>query len=150
MSFSNIADSVLFSDAEIRKIKYKFDKNQEIPDSLKDRSERDIVTYLNGKDLGGLVDISDEEFKKLLLLDEVEIFYKYNWQNIKNGGYSVKYNFSNSIYNKKAVEGTFRSEPYLFLSDAVKKISNIDRLKKELADTIDDLKITKLKEYNIL
>ena len=150
LSFSNIADSVLFSEAEIRKIKYKFDKNQEIPDSLKDRSERDIVTYLNGKDLGGLVDISDEEFKKLLLLDEVEIFYKYNWQNIKNGGYSVKYNFSNSIYNKKAVEGTFRSEPYLFLSDAVKKISNIDRLKKELADTIDDLKITKLKEYNIL
>jgi uncharacterized protein YihD (DUF1040 family) len=41
-------------------------------------------------------------------------------------------------------------EPYLFLSDAVKKISNRDRLKKELADTIDDLKITKLKEYNIL
>ncbi|PIF45325.1 hypothetical protein CLU96_2327 [Chryseobacterium sp. 52] len=150
LSFSNISDSVLFSEAEIQKIKYKFDKNQTIPDGLKDRSERDIVTYLNGKDLGGLIDISDEEFKKLLLLDEVEVHYKYNWQNIKNGWYSVKYNFSNSLYNKKGVEGVFRSEPYLYLSDPVKKLSNIDRLKKDLANAIEDLKITKLKEYNII
>jgi hypothetical protein len=105
---------------------------------------------LNGKDLGGLVDISDEEFKKLLLLDEVEVQYKYNWQNIKNGWYSVKYNFSNSLYNKKGVDGVFRSDPYLFLSEPVKKLSNIERLKRDLADTIEDLKITKLKEYNIL
>jgi hypothetical protein len=150
LSFSNISNSVLFSEAEIQKIKYKFDKTQTIPDGLKDRSERDIVTYLNGKDLGGLVDISDEEFKKLLLLDEVEVHYKYNWQNVKNGWYSVKYNFSNSLYNKKGVEGLFRSEPYLYLSDHVKKLSNIDRLKKDLADAIEDLKVTKLKEYNII
>ncbi|MCT4288130.1 hypothetical protein HZP25_15600 [Elizabethkingia anophelis] len=150
LSFSNIADTVLFSEAEIQKIKYKFDKSQSIPESLKDRSERDIVTYLNGKDLGGLADISDEDFKKLLLLDEVEVHYKYNWQNIKNGWYSVKYNFSNSLYNKKGVEGVFRSEPYLYLSEPVKKLSNIERLRKDLADAIEDLKIAKLKEYNII
>lgn len=150
LSFSNVSDSVLFSKAEIQKIKYKFDKAQTIPDGLKDRSERDIVTYLNGKDLGGLVDISDEEFKKLLLLDEVEIQYVYNWQNIKDGWYSVKYNFSNSLYNKKGVEGVFRSESYLYLSNSVKKLSNIERLKKDLADAIEELKISKLKEYNII
>lgn len=150
LSFSNIEDSVLFSEAEIKKIKYKFDNTLTIPDSLKDRSDRDIVTYLNGKDLGGLVDIANEDFKKILLLDEVQVQYKYNWQNIKDGWYSVTYNFSNSLYNKSGVDGTFRSEPYLFLSNSVKKLSNIDRLKKDLADSIEELKITKLKEYNII
>lgn len=150
LSFTNVASSGIFSDPEIKSIKFKFDDSQEIPDAFIDKKDKDLITYFSGRNLTGINEISDSEFKKVLLLEEIYITYRYNHYNIKNGYYSVKYNFSDALKNKPEHDGVFKSEPNLYKSAQVKALANIALFDRELAREVERIKLEKLKQFNII
>lgn len=149
LSFTNIT-SAIFKEPEIKSIKFKFDDAEDIPESFKDKKDKDLITYFSGRNLSGINEISEDEFKKVLLLEEIYITYKYDHYNLKNGFYSVKYNFSDALKNKPEKDGVFKSEPNLYMSTQVKKLSNIDLFKRELSKEIERIKLEKLKQFNII
>lgn len=150
LSYTDISTSTILRDPEIKSIKFTFDDSEEIPEAFKDKKDKDLITYFSGRNLAGLNEISDADFKKILLLEEIYITYKFDYFNIKNGYYSVKFNFSDAIKNKPEKDGVFKSEPNLFMSNKVKELSNIDHLKKELMKEIERIKLEKLKQFNII
>ncbi|WP_433763695.1 hypothetical protein [Flavobacterium ginsenosidimutans] len=149
LSFTNISSSI-FREPEIKSIKFKFDDGEDIPEAFKDKKDKDLITYFSGRNLTGINEISDEDFKKVLLLEEIYITYKYDYINLKNGFYSVKFNFSDALKNKPVKDGVFKSEPNLYMSAQVKKLANIDRFKRELSKEIERIKLEKLKQFNII
>lgn len=149
LSFSEISSSTLFTDQDISSIKFKYDEKQDIPDNLENKTEHDLVTYFNGKNLAGLSELSDEEFKRILLLDEIIIEYKFSWSNISDAICKVKFNFSNAIYNSN-LDGEFNSESKLIKTYQVKKINNIAMLEKKLSEEVEKLKMEKIKFYNLI
>lgn len=113
-------------------------------------TSKDLITYFSGRNLSGINEISEDDFKKVLLLEEIYITYKYDHYNLKNGFYSVKYNFSDALKNKPEKDGVFKSEPNLYMSTQVKKLANVDLFKKELSKEIERIKLEKLKQFNII
>lgn len=150
LSFTNVSSSLIFCEPEIRSIKFKFDDSEDIPEAFKDKKDKDIITYFSGRNLSGINEISEADFKKVLLLEEINITYRFNHYNIKNGYYSVKYNFSDALKNKPENDGVFKSEPNLFMSNQVKALANIDMFKRELSREIEKIKLEKLKQFNII
>lgn len=150
LSFTNVSSSTIFKESEIKSIKFKFDDNEDIPEAFRDKKDKDIITYFSGRNLSGINEISDEDFKKVLLLEEIHITYKYDFYNIKNGYYNVKYNFSDALKNKPDKDGVFKSEPNLHMSNKVKDLSNIELFKKELSNEIERIKLEKFKHFNII
>lgn len=80
----------------------------------------------------------------------MKVLYKFNFLNIKNGLYKVTFNFSNALKNKPEYDGVFKSAPYLIKTNSVKALSNIENLEKELGKEIENLKLEKLKLFNII
>ena len=150
LSFTHVISSTIFKDPEIKSIKFKFDDTEDIPDAFKDKKDKDIITYFSGRNLSGINEISEEDFKKVLLLEEIYITYRYDYYNLKNGFYSVKYNFSDALKNKPEKDGVFKSEPNLYMSNQVKALTNIDGFKKELSLEIERIKLEKLRQFNII
>jgi hypothetical protein len=150
LSFTDVSSSSILRDPDIKSIKFKFDDNEDLPEVFKDKKGKDLITYFNGKNLAGLNEISDNDFKKVLLLEEIFITYKYDMLNIKNGYYSVKYNFSDALKNKPEKDGIFKSEPFLAMSKQVKALNNIDKFKKDLAKEIESIKMGKIKQFNLM
>ncbi|MCT1523869.1 hypothetical protein [Sphingobacterium hotanense] len=150
LSFTNVTSSTIFKEPEIKSIKFKFDDTEDIPEAFKDKKDKDLITYFSGRNLSGINEISEEDFKKVLLLEEIYITYKYDHFNLKNGFYSVKYNFSDALKNKPERDGVFKSEPSLYMSNQVKALTNIDGFKKELSREIERIKLEKLKQFNII
>lgn len=150
LSFTNITSSTIFKEPEIKSIKFKFDDVEDIPEAFKDKKDKDLITYFSGRNLSGINEISEDDFKKVLLLEEIYITYKYDHYNLKNGFYSVKYNFSDALKNKPEKDGVFKSEPNLYMSSQVKKLANIDLFKRELSKEIERIKLEKLKQFNII
>lgn len=150
LSFTNVTSSTIFKDPEIKSIKFKFDDTEDIPEAFKDKKDKDLITYFSGRNLSGINEISEEDFKKVLLLEEIYITYRYDHYNLMNGFYSVKYNFSDALKNKPEKDGVFKSEPNLYMSNHVKALTNIDGFKKELSREIERIKLEKLKQFNII
>lgn len=150
LSFTNVMSSTIFKDPEIKSIKFKFDDTEDIPEAFKDKKDKDLITYFSGRNLSGINEISEEDFKKVLLLEEIYITYRYDHYNLKNGFYSVKYNFSDALKNKPEKDGVFKTEPNLYMSNHVKALTNIDGFKKELSREIERIKLEKLKQFNII
>ena len=150
LSFTNITSSMIFTEAEIKSIKFKFDDVDDIPEAFKDKKDKDLITYFSGRNLSGINEISEADFKKVLLLEEIYITYKFDYYNIKNGDYSVKYNFSDALKNKPEKDGVFKSEPNLSMSNQIKSLANIDLFKRELSKEIENIKLEKLKQFNII
>jgi len=150
LSFTNVTSSTIFKVPEIKSIKFKFDDTEDIPEAFKDKKDKDLITYFSGRNLSGINEISEDDFKKVLLLEEIYITYKYDHYNLKNGFYSVKYNFSDALKNKPEKDGVFKSEPNLYMSNHVKALTNIDGFKKELSREIERIKLEKLKQFNII
>jgi|GEM_PF-479560 hypothetical protein len=150
LSFTDVSSSTIFKDPDIRSIKFKFDDNENIPDAFKDKKDKDLITYFSGKNLAGLNEISEEDFKKVLLLEEIYVTYKFDYLNIKNGFYNVKYNFSDALKNKPLKDGIFKSEPLLSMTGQVKELINIEGFKKELSKEIERIKLEKLRQFNII
>jgi hypothetical protein len=150
LSFTNVTSSTIFKEPEIKSIKFKFDDTEDIPEAFKDKKDKDLITYFSGRNLSGINEISEEDFKKVLLLEEIYITYRYDHYNLKNGFYSVKYNFSDALKNKPEKDGIFKSEPNLYMSNQVKALTNIDGFKKELSSEIEKIKLEKLKQFNII
>lgn len=150
LSFTNIADSILFNDQDIKSIKYIFDETQKIPKEYSDRTEKDLIIFLKGKKLAGLSEISNTEFKKIILLEEININYKYFWRGI-TGYFSVKYNFSDAFNSKPRFTGEFRSEPFLHLNPYIKKnVRNLSALETELKREVERIKIERMKRFDKL
>lgn len=150
LSFINTDSSAILHSADIQSIKFKFDDNTEIPETYKDKADKDLVINFEGKALGSLNELVDPKSKEAVFLEEMKILYKFNHANIQNGLYKVTYNFSNALKSKIETNGNFKTEPYLIMSNHVKNIGNVDALKKILSKEIEKLKINKLKQFNII
>ncbi|PKH50784.1 hypothetical protein CXF68_08835 [Tenacibaculum sp. Bg11-29] len=150
LSFTNISSSSIFKNPEILSITFKFDDDTEIPEKFKDKADKDLVIKFDGKNLTTLTELSIEEAKGSIFLEEIKIRYKFDYLNIQNGYYYVTYNFSKALRNKRELNGVFNSEPYLYKTDTVKKLSDIKGLERELSREIERFKIEKLKQFNII
>jgi len=150
LSFSNIASSVMFHEADIQNIRFKFDENTEIPELYRDKVDKDLIINFEGKGLQTLTELSELNAKESIFLEEMRVLYKFHFLNIKNGMYKVTYNFSNALKNKPEFNGVFKSAPYLIKTNSVKSLSSIENLEKELAKEIENLKLEKLKLFNII
>ena len=150
LSFSNISDSSIFKYQDIRSIKYIFDETQIIPKEYLDRTEKDLIIFLKGKKLAGLSEISNTAFKMIILLEEININYKFSWKGA-TGYFSVKYNFSDAFKSKPYFTGEFRSEPYLHRKNLTQNnIKNITTLETELKREIERIKIERMKMFEKL
>ncbi|WP_167522103.1 hypothetical protein [Flavobacterium fluviatile] len=150
LSFSNIASSTMFHEADIQSIKFKFDENTEIPELYRDKVDKDLVINFEGKGLQTLTELSEQNAKGSIFLEEMKVLYKFSFFNIKNGMYKVTFNFSNALKNKPEFDGVFKSAPYLIKTESVKALSSIANLEKELGKEIENLKLEKLKLFNII
>lgn len=152
LGFSNVASSSIFKEADIQLIKFKFDeKTTEIPEMYKDKIDKDMIIRFEGKGLKTLQELSEQNAKQSIFLEEIAIFYKFDYLNVKNGFYRVTYSFSNALKNKQGYDGVFKSEPWLSTNHhQVKALSSIEGLKKELSKEVERLKLEKLKQFNIL
>lgn len=150
LSFSNISSSIMFHDADIQSIKFKFDENTEIPELYRDKADKDLIINFEGKRLKTLAELSELEAKESIFLEEMRILYCFNHLNIRNGLYKVTFNFSNALKNKPEFDGVFKTSPYLIKTNNIKSLSSISNLEKELAKEIEDLKLEKLKLFNII
>src|SRR5690606_19300213 len=70
LSFSNIASSVMFHEADIQSIKFKFDENTEVPDLYRDKVDKDLVINFEGKGLQTLTELSEQNAKESIFLEE--------------------------------------------------------------------------------
>lgn len=150
LSFSNIASSIMFHEADIQSIKFKFDENTEIPELYRDKVDKDLVINFEGKGLQTLTELSEQNAKESIFLEEMKVLYKFSFLNIRNGLYKVTFNFSNALKNKPESDGVFKSAPFLIKTNSIKNLSNIENLEKELAKEIENLKLDKFKLFNII
>lgn len=150
LSFMDISSSIIFRDPSILSMTFKFDDDTEIPEKFKDKADKDLIIKFDGKNLMTLTELSTEEAKGSILLEEIKIWYKFDYHNIQNGSYYVTYNFSNALKNKKELNGVFNSETSLYKTPIIKELNDIRPLEKRLSDEIEKLKIEKLKLFNIL
>jgi len=150
LSFTNISSSIIFKDADIFSITFKFDDNTEIPEKFKDKADKDLIIKFDGNNLTTLTELSIAEAKGSIFLEEIKIRYKFDLLNIQNGFYYVAYNFSKALRNKRELNGVFNSESYLYKSPSIKALSNIKGLEKQLSKEVERLKIEKLKQFNII
>jgi hypothetical protein len=97
-----------------------------------------------------LTELSEQNAKESIFLEEMKVLYKFNFLNIRNGLYKVTFNFSNALKNRPEFDGVFKSAPYLIKTNSVKSLANIDGLEKELVKEIENLKLEKFKLFNII
>ncbi|QQD13143.1 hypothetical protein [Sphingobacterium sp. UDSM-2020] len=145
LSFINIDHANLFIDQDIKGLKFIFDETQEIPDLYKDKTEKDLIILFRGKNLVGLREISEDNFKDVILLEEISITYKFEVKGIV-GFYNVKYNFSEAL-KFKPIQGDFRSQSYLHTNHRIKQLRNISTLEKQLTQEVESLKVEKLRKF---
>jgi hypothetical protein len=150
LSFSDVPKSPIFREADIRSIKFKFDDNTAIPELYKDKVDKDLVINFSGKRLISLNELSDPQSKEAISLEEMTITYKFDYLNIKNGYYTVKFNFSDALKSKGEKDGLFKTEPFLYMSNQIKELKDIDSFKKELSKEVEKIKLGKLKQFNII
>lgn len=150
LSFSDVQKSPTFKEADIRSIKFKFDDTTNIPELYKDKIDKDLVINFSGKRLISLNELSDPNSKEAISLEEMTITYKFDYLNIKNGFYTVKFNFSDALKNNGENDGLFKSEPFVYMSRQIKELQNIEYLKRELSKEVERLKLEKLKQFNII
>lgn len=151
LGFSNVASSSILKEPDIQSIKFKFDEKTAIPDMYKDKADKDLVITYTGKGLKTLQELTEQNAKESIFLEEIAVFYKFDYLNVKNGFYRVTYSFSNALKNKQGYDGVFKSEPYLSTNHhQVKALQSIEGLKKELSKEVERLKLEKLKQFNII
>lgn len=151
LSFTRLDDSILLIDQDIKSVKYNFDKEQEIPELYKDKNDKDILFILRGKQLSGISEMSEMDFKKAIHLEEIEINYKYNYRGTTIGYYTVTYNFSNALKNKAEINGEFRTVPYLHNTYSLRKnIKDSKPLEYELRKEIEKMKLSRFKQFNLI
>jgi len=113
LSFSNIASSIMFHEADIQSIKFKFDENTEIPELYRDKVDKDLVINFEGKGLQTLTELSEQNAKESIFLEEMKVLYKFSFLNIRNGLYKVTFNFSNALKNKpESYKDQFNKKPF--------------------------------------
>lgn len=150
LSFTRLENSTLLIDQDIKSVKYNFDKEHEIPEQYKDKTDKDILFILRGKQLSGISEMSEADFKKAIHLEEVEINYKYNYRGYI-GYYTVKFNFSNALKNKGEVNGAFRTEQYLHNTYNLKKnVRDTKPLEYELRKEIEKMKLNRFRQFNLI
>ncbi len=151
LGFSNVASSSILKEPDIQSIKFKFDEKTAIPDMYKDKADKDLVITYTGKGLKTLQELTEQNAKESIFLEEIAVFYKFDYLNVKNGFYRVTYSFSNALKNRQGYDGVFKSEPYLSTNHhQVKALQSIEGLKKELSKEVERLKLEKLKQFNII
>lgn len=150
LSFTNISSSSILEEADIKSIKFKFDENIEIPELYKDKADKDLVINFDGNGLSTLVELSAEDAKGSILLEEIRIQYKFKYRNIRSGIYKVSYNFSGAFKNVPEINGVFNTEPYLNKTKSIKALNDINKLKMVLSREVERLKIEKLKLFDII
>jgi hypothetical protein len=150
LSFTRIDDSDIFIDNDIKSIKYNFDASQQIPDNYKDKTDKDIIFILRGKRLSSINEISEDDFKRSIFLEEIEVNYKFSFLGII-GYYSVLYNFSNALKPKNSMNGEFRTKPYLHETYRIKKnVKDSKSLERGLRNEFERIKLNRFKTFNLI
>jgi len=145
LSFNNIATSNIFIRQDIKGLKYIFDESKKIPEIYKDRTEKDLIILFRGKKLEGLRELSEDLFKEIILLEEISISYYFEYKGVRSY-FSVKYDFSDALRNKP-IQGSFRSQTFLYKNYSVKQVRKIGDLEKVLNKEVERLKIEKLQKF---
>ena len=115
----------------------------------KDKADKDLIVKFDGRGLKTLKELTEQNAKESIFLEEIAITYKFEHINIK-GLYRLTFNFSNALKNKQGYEGIFKSEPFLIQNHQIKSLTNIDILKRDLNKEIERLKLEKFKQFNII
>lgn len=148
LSFTNIEDTDTFSEPTTRSVLYAFDETQELPDEYKDKVGKEYSQRNYGKNLEGIKEITEESFKEIILLEEINISYKFNWLGIY-GYYNVKLNFSSALRNKPIPNGSFQFQSTVNVGKKSKeRVSSMQALEQELKKEFSKMRLSRYKKFN--
>lgn len=148
LSFTNVEDTDTFSEPTTRSVLYAFDETQELPEEYKDKVGKEYSQRNYGKNLEGIKEITEESFKAIILLEEINISYKFNWLGIY-GYYNVKLNFSSALRNKPIPNGSFQFQSTVNVGRKSKdRVSSMQVLEQELKKEFSKMRLNRYKKFN--
>ena len=148
LSFTNIESSIVFTDYNVKAFKFMFDESINLPQEYADKIGKECVTHSKGKNLDGVTELQDEDFKKIILCEEIAVNYKFNFRGVY-GNYYIILNFSDALKNKPIPNGVFKFNGKVYLNTANKaKVPNITTLETEIKQEFRKLQKEKMKQFN--
>ncbi|MDR0799189.1 MAG: hypothetical protein LBN18_05470 [Dysgonamonadaceae bacterium] len=148
LSFTNIDSSLCLQDYDVKAFKYMFDESIDLPLEYQDKKGKEYVTQSKGKNLDGVKELQDENFKTIILCEEIIINYKFNIRGVYGNYYTIL-NFSDALKNKPIPDGVFQFKSKVYLNTKNKaKVPNIQTLENELKIEFRRLLKEKLNLYN--
>lgn len=148
LSFTNIDSSNIFNDYNVKAFKFMYDESIALPQEYEDKMGKEYVTNSKGKNLDGVKELQDENFKMIILCEEIAINYKFNFRGIY-GNYYIILNFSDALKNKPFPDGVFKFKGTLYLNAKNKsKVLNMITLENDIKQEFRRLQKEKLQQFN--
>jgi len=148
LSYTNIESSNILDDYNTKSFKYMFDETKDLPSEYQDKVGREYVTQSKGKNLEGIKELIEDNFKKIIYCEEICISYKFSIRGV-SGHYYVILNFSDALKNKNIPDGIFQFQGKVYLNTRNKeKVKGIDAVEKELKKEFKRLINEKLTQFN--
>ena len=148
LSFTNIDSSIVFTDYNVKAFKFMYDESINLPKEYADKIGKEYVTNSKGKNLDGVKELQDEDFKKIILCEEIAINYKFNLRGVF-GNYYIILNFSDALKNKLIPDGVFKFNGKIYLSTINKsKVLNMATLENDIKHEFRKLQKEKFQQFN--
>lgn len=152
LSFVDLNNHTVLKDVDLIASNYALDETLNIPEELKDKAGKNIITSIRGKKLQEINELKDEHIRKYILLEKIKVVYKFNHIQTKvSGKMEVEISFSGALKNKPEPNGRmslkFNITPY---RDSVKNITNQKTFESTLKDVFYNFQNDKLNEFDKL
>ncbi|TCI93606.1 hypothetical protein [Tenacibaculum sp. M341] len=152
LSFVELNNHSVFKSVDLIVSNYALDETLNIPEELRDKAGKNIITSIRGKKLQEINELKDENIRKFILLEKIKVLYKFNHIQTKvSGKMEVEINFSGALKNKPEPDGRmslkFHITPY---RDSMKNITNQKTFESTLKDVFYDFQKDKLREFGKL
>ncbi|MFL0079204.1 hypothetical protein, partial [Tenacibaculum maritimum] len=152
LSFVDLNNHTVLKDVDLIASNYALDETLNIPEELKDKAGKNIITSIRGKKLQEINELKDEHIRKYILLEKIKVVYKFNHIQTKvSGKMEVEISFSGALKNKPEPNGRmslkFNITPY---KDSIKNITNQKTFESTLKDVFYNFQNDKLREFNKL
>lgn len=148
LSFANIESSEFLKEHNTRSFKYKFDESIDLPEEYKDKIGKECINQSTGKNLDGLKELQDNNFKEIILCEEIVMNYKFIYNAIR-GNFLVILNFSDALKNKPNYDGQFHFRSKVYLDNKNKqKVPNVLILENTLKQDFRRLQKEKIQIFN--
>lgn len=148
LSFTNIDSSNVFTDYNVKAFKFMYDESINLPEEYADKIGKEYVTNSKGKNLDGVKELQDENFKKIILCEEIAINYKFNLRGVL-GNYFIILNFSDALKNKPSPDGVFKFNGKIYLNTKNKsKVPNMTTLETDIKQEFRKLQKEKFQQFN--